>query len=88
MQLDLTPEQSSLIDFAVQGGRYRNREEAVHAALAEWERREHARLELLSSFDQAERDLEAGEGQEYTPETLHQLTASVVERGRARLASR
>jgi hypothetical protein len=54
--------------------------------LALWEKRERARVELLASLDLAERSLDAGEGETYTVETLHELTQLVQQRGVARLA--
>jgi putative addiction module CopG family antidote len=87
MQIELTPEQSSFVDLGIQEGRFRDSEEAVRHALALWEKRERARVELLASIDLAEQSLDAGEGETYTVETLHQLTESVKNRGLARLAS-
>ena len=54
MQVELTPEQSSFVDLGIQEGRFRDREEAVQRALAQWEKRERARVELLASLDLAE----------------------------------
>lgn len=85
MQIELTPEQSSFIDLGIQEGRFRNTEEAVHEALAQWEKRERARVELLSSLDLAERSLDSGEGESYSVDELHTLTQSVAERGKAKL---
>jgi hypothetical protein len=48
--------------------------------------REQARAELLSSLDSAEQSLDAGEGEEYTSETLSSLVRSVQERGAVRLS--
>ena len=86
MQVELTPEQSSFVDLGIQEGRFRNSEEAVRQALALWERRERTRIEVLASLDLAEQSLDAGEGQTYTAETLHELVESVTQRGTARLA--
>jgi Arc/MetJ-type ribon-helix-helix transcriptional regulator len=86
MQIELTPEQSSYIALGIQEGRFRDSHDAVQQALAQWEKRERARVELLASLALAEQSLDAGEGEEYTPETLHKLVASVEERGKARLA--
>ncbi|MGA2168975.1 MAG: hypothetical protein ABSG62_12250 [Terracidiphilus sp.] len=58
----------------------------MQRALAQWEKRERARVELLASLDLAEQSLDAGEGETYTGETLHQLVESVKQRGIARLA--
>ena len=86
MQVELTPEQNSFVDMGIQEGRYRDREEAVRQALVLWEKRERARIELLTSIDAAERSLDAGEGEEYTNSTLDGLVDSVRERGMSRLA--
>jgi hypothetical protein len=43
--------------------------------------RNRARDELLASLDAAEQSLDAGEGEEYTPETLSSLVQSVKKRG-------
>jgi putative addiction module CopG family antidote len=88
MKVDLTPAQASFIDLGIEEGRYRNSEEAVHQALAQWEKRERARIELLTSLDSAEQALDAGEGKEYTADTLSSLVESVKERGVARLSER
>jgi putative addiction module CopG family antidote len=88
MQVDLTPAQASFIDLGIQEGRFRNSEEAIREALALWEKRERARIELLASLDSAEQALDAGEGEEYTIETLPSLVQSVRERGAARLSER
>jgi putative addiction module CopG family antidote len=88
MQVELTPEQSSFVDLGIQEGRFRDREEAVRRALAQWEKRERARVELLASLDLAEQSLDAGEGETYTSENLNELVESVKEHGRSRLAGR
>lgn len=84
MQVQLTPEQSSFVDLGIQQGRFRNSEEAVRQALALWEKRERARVELLASLDLAEESLDAGEGETYTDATLHELVDSVAKRGMAK----
>jgi putative addiction module CopG family antidote len=86
MQVQLTPEQSSFVDLGIQEGRFRDPEEAVRQALALWEKRERARVQLFASLDLAERSLDAGGGETYTAETLHELVESVKQRGSARLA--
>jgi putative addiction module CopG family antidote len=88
MKVDLTPAQASFIDLGIEEGRYRNSEEAVRQALAQWEKRERARVELLASLDSAEQALDAGEGEQYTAETLSTLVESIRERGAARLSER
>jgi len=88
MQIELTPAQTSFVDLGIQEGRFREPEEAVQQALALWEKRERARIELLASLDLAEQSLDAGEGETYTTESLHELVASVEQRGKQTLASR
>jgi putative addiction module CopG family antidote len=84
MQVELTPEQSTFVDLGIQEGRFRDSEEAVRQALAQWEKRERIRVEVLASLDLAEQSIEAGES--YTSETLRELVASVHARGAARFA--
>jgi putative addiction module CopG family antidote len=86
MQIDLTPAQASFIDLGIQEGRFRNSEEAIKEALALWEKRERARIELLASLDAAEQALDAGEGEEYGIEALPALVESIKKRGSARLS--
>lgn len=88
MQVDLTPAQASFIDIGIQEGRFRDSEEAIREALAQWEKRERARVELLASLDAAEQALDAGEGEEYTIDTLSSLVQSVRERGITHLSDR
>jgi putative addiction module CopG family antidote len=88
MQIQLTPEQSSFVDLGIQEGRFRDSEEAVRQALALWEKRERARVELLASLDLADKSLDVGEGETFTSETLHELVESVKQRGLARLAEK
>ena len=86
MQIELTPAQNSFIELGIQEGRFRDSDEAIRQALAQWEKRERARVELLTSLDLAEQSLEAGEGEEYTVDNLNELVESVKKRGIARLA--
>ncbi len=87
MQVELTPAQNSFVALGIQEGRFRDSDEAVRQALALWEKRERARIELLASLDLAEQSLDAGEGETYTGETLSKLVESVKERGLARRAN-
>jgi len=86
MQVQITPEQNSFIDLGIQEGRFRDSEEAVRQALALWEKRERARIELLSSLDLAEASLDNGAGETYTGATLHELVNSVENRGMTKLS--
>ena len=86
MQVELTPAQNSFVDLGIQEGRFRDSDEAVRQALAQWEKRERERVELLTSLDLAEQSLDDGEGDTYSSDTLHELVDSVQVRGIARLA--
>jgi putative addiction module CopG family antidote len=86
MQIELTPAQNSFIQLGIQKGRFRDSDEAVRQALAQWESRERARVALLTSLDLAEQSLDAGEGEEYTVDNLHELVESVKNGGITRLA--
>lgn len=86
MQVELTPTQNSFVDLGIQEGRFRDSGEAVRLALAQWEKRERERVELLTSLDLAEQSLDAGEGETYSIESLCELVKSVQVRGIARLA--
>ena len=88
MQVELTPEQAAFIALGIQEGRFRDSEEAVRIALAQWEKRERTRTELLTTLDAAEQALDAGEGREYSVETLSDLVEAVRQRGTARMTSR
>jgi Arc/MetJ-type ribon-helix-helix transcriptional regulator len=74
------------VDLGIREGRIRDRQEAVRRALAQWEKRERARVELLASLDRAEQSLDAGEGETYTRGNLNELVESVKEHRVARLA--
>jgi putative addiction module CopG family antidote len=87
MEIELTPEQDSFIHMGIAEGRFRDSQEAVKAALKQWERRERARLELLAALEVGEAELDSGLGTEYTAETMHELVEGVELRGRARLAA-
>lgn len=88
MQVNLTPAQASFVDLGIQEGRFRNSEDAIREALAQWEKRERARLELLASLDNAVRSLDAGEGEEYAADRLKAMVESVGERGTLKLQER
>jgi putative addiction module CopG family antidote len=86
MEIELTPEQNSFIHLGIEQGRFRHVEDAVKDALALWETRERARIELLASLDVAEQSLDAGEGSSYTAETIHELARGVERQGMAKLS--
>jgi len=86
MEIELTPEQDSFVHLGIEQGRFRHAEDAVKDALALWEARERARMELQASLDVAEQSLDAGEGSSYTAETIHELARAVERQGMAKLA--
>jgi putative addiction module CopG family antidote len=73
MEVQLTQDQEAFIRQAVASGRYPSAEAAVRDAMARWEERERARVELLAALDAAEVDLEAGRYTEYTDANLPRL---------------
>ena len=87
MEIEFTPEQKSFVHLAIEEGRLKRPEDAVKDALALWEERERARLELLAEIDAGERALDAGEGTIYdSSESIRELGEAVKRRGGARLA--
>jgi putative addiction module CopG family antidote len=60
VEIQLTPRQKAFVRQAIESGRLHHEEDAVREALALWEQRERARVELLVAFDETEADLEAG----------------------------
>jgi len=83
----MTPDQRAFARAAVQNGRFQREEDAILEALALWERRERARVELLADLDTAETSIAAGEGRDITEQSMQDLAASVKQRGRSRLAA-
>jgi Arc/MetJ-type ribon-helix-helix transcriptional regulator len=87
MEIELTPDQNALIEHAIQKGHYRSPQEAVNTAIAMWEERERARLELIEELEEADRSIDAGEGIYLeSDEAIDEFIAGVKQRGRARLA--
>ena len=54
MIVHLTPDQKTFVRDAIASGRLHGEEDAMREALAQWERRERARAEILASVDVAE----------------------------------
>jgi putative addiction module CopG family antidote len=87
MEIDLTPEQRSFVHIGIEQGRFRRAEDAIKEALALWERRERARIELLAEVDAGD----AFDGSEIildSEESVASMLDGVKQRGRATLASR
>ena len=87
MQVKLTPEESDLIRHAIDTGRVKHPEDAIHQALELWIERERQREELLAAIDAGEASLARGEGIVITKESMRQLADDVHRRGRERLAN-
>jgi Arc/MetJ-type ribon-helix-helix transcriptional regulator len=87
MQIKLSPEENDLISRAVDTGRLKRPEDAVHQALALWIERERRRDEILAAIDEADESLARGEGRIITKESMQQLAEEVHQRGLARLAA-
>jgi Arc/MetJ-type ribon-helix-helix transcriptional regulator len=56
--------------MAVESGRLRDEGDAVREALALWEERERARVEILTAVNQADVSLARGEGRAITEESI------------------
>ena len=84
MEVDLTPEQTDFLRYAVQTDRVRDPAEAVQEALSLWMERERRRAEFLASLDAAEASLARGEGRPITRESMKSLARDVMERNRHR----
>ena len=87
MEVQLTPEQRAFVRQAIESGRLRREEDAVHEALALWAERERERAEILAAVEEAEASLARGEGRIITQESVRELAEQVKQRGRARLAA-
>lgn len=86
MEVKLTPEEGDLIRRAVDTGRVKHPEDAVHQALELWIERERRREEILAAIDEAEASLARGEGIVITKESMRELAKDVQRRGRERFA--
>ena len=73
MEVHLSPDQEAFIRQAIDVGRLRREEDAVHEAMLFWEERERRRLEILAAVDEAEASLARGEG--YTISSQAELKA-------------
>jgi len=86
MQIELSPEQSSFVDLGIQQGRFRDQEEAVRQALALWEKRERARIQLLADIDAGEASFEGSETVLESAEDIQKFVEGIATLGRDRLA--
>lgn len=86
MQIELTADQHAFIDLGIREGRFRSTEEAVRQALAQWEKRERSRAELLASLELADKEIDAGGGEVYDTDDLTRLVENVRSRGMQKLS--
>jgi putative addiction module CopG family antidote len=82
MEVQLTPDQEAFVREAVASGRLGGADEAVQQALSLWERRERARIEILTALDESESDLAEGRFSDYTEETLPKLAPELKREAR------
>jgi putative addiction module CopG family antidote len=88
MQIKLNAEADEFIRRAIETGRHRRPEDAVHEALDLWIERERRREELLAALDEGEASLARGEGMELTREAMRELIEDVKRRGREKVAAK
>ena len=88
MEVQFTDDQKAFVREAIESGRYRREEDALHEALSLWEQRERRRAEILAAVDQAEASFARGEGRRITTrEETVQLADEIKRRGLARLTA-
>jgi putative addiction module CopG family antidote len=88
MEVQFTDDQKAFVREAIESGRYRREEDALHEALSLWEQRERRRAEILAAVDQAEASFARGEGRRITTrEETVQLADEIKRRGLARLTT-
>ena len=88
MQIQLSPEQSSFVELAIQEGRFRDPEEAMQQALALWVKQERVRLELLAEIEAWDNSSRREDDTVLDSEDdIAAFFAGVEQRGLAKLAS-
>jgi putative addiction module CopG family antidote len=87
MEIELTPEQASFVQLGVEQGRFRHAEDAVKDALALWERRERARIELLTAIDDGDASFAEGAIEFENDEELAAYFEGIKSQGAAKLAN-
>ena len=85
MNVELTPDQQAFVQKAIDSGRFNREEEAVQEAMKLWEERERRRVEILAMLDEADAELDRGEGIPITEESMKALAADIKERLRRRI---
>jgi len=86
MEIELTPEQDSFIHLGIEQGRFRHVEDAVKDALALWEKRERARIELLAAIDAGEDSFEGNESVLESDEAISEWMEGLKREARSGLA--
>jgi putative addiction module CopG family antidote len=62
MNIELTEDQQIFVKRAIESGRLQSEEDAVREAMLLWEERERQRLDLIASIEEAEAEIDRGEG--------------------------
>lgn len=87
MEIELTPEQDSLVSLGIEQGRFRRREDAVRDAMALWEEQERARIDLLAKIEAGESSCNEGDPILDSDEAVAAFFDDIKQRGRAKLAT-
>lgn len=88
MKVQLTADQKAFVRQAVESGRYKREEDALHAAFSLWERQERRRAEIMAAVDQTEASFARSEGRRITTkQETAQLADEIKRRGLSRLAA-
>jgi len=82
MQFELTPDQEAFVRQAIASGRYQTPEDVVRDAMSRWEENERLRLDLLSAFDEAEGEIQAGQYADYSVHSLSELAEELKQEAR------
>jgi Arc/MetJ-type ribon-helix-helix transcriptional regulator len=87
MEIELTPEQDSLVNLGIEQGRIQRREDAVRDAMTLWEKRERARIELLAELEAGDDSFEEDDIVLDSDEAVAAFFEDIKQRGRAKLAA-
>lgn len=87
MEIELTPEQDSLVNLGIEQGRLQRREDAVRDAMVLWEDRERARIELLAELEAGDSEPEENDIVLGSDEAVAAFFEDIKKRGRAKLAA-
>jgi len=87
MEVQLTRDQEAFIARGVQAGRFSSSDEALREAVELLQRSEAALQQVRAFVGDGLDDLDAGNYEDFTDETLPELFDGVESRGRQRLAA-